>query len=278
MDKKQYNNIIDWTQKTQPETQTEDSLTAVRAVCNNMGVALPQGDLPQVAETLATDDYMGWQACTQEEAQEAANNGIPAIGVNEDGIILLAADDEEQPVAATAAVMTLARTNIEKNNMTYYTYSCGTTAFNDAEDRLNLFVEWAKNAEGKNLAQCCEYFAVDNPGVAWCAWFVRQCARKAGLYFGNSNMATGLKGLLGNVDYSIQNKPKVGDLAFIINSGETTIGHIGIVVSIEDGEISTMEGNMSGSINTSTVRSGKYKYATGKGGSWGTIAKIGRNS
>ena len=131
MDKKQYNNIIDWTQKTQPETQTVDSLTAVRAVCNNMGVALPQGDLAQVAETLATDDYMGWKACTQEEAQEAANNGIPAIGVGNQRIVLLAADDNEQPVTATASVMTLAKDNVSTAtvSMSYYTYSGGTTVY-----------------------------------------------------------------------------------------------------------------------------------------------------
>ena len=128
MDKKQYNNIIDWTQQNQPETQTEDSLTAVRAVCNNMGVALPKGDLAQVAETLATDDYMYWHSCTPQEAQEAADNGIPTIGISEDSIVLLAATDEEQPVTTTATMMTLA--NSENNNVTnmvYYSYNCGTT-------------------------------------------------------------------------------------------------------------------------------------------------------
>lgn len=131
MDKKQYNNIIDWTQKIQPETQTEDSLTAIRAVCNNMGVALPQGDLAQVAETLATDDYMYWHSCTPQEAQEAANNGVPTIGISEDSIVLLAATDEEQPVATTATVMTLA--NNENNNVTnmaYYSYNYNSTGQN----------------------------------------------------------------------------------------------------------------------------------------------------
>ena len=132
MDKKQYNNIINWTQQNQPETRTEDSLTAVRAVCNNMGVALPQGNLAQVAETLATDDYMYWHSCTQQEAQEAADNGIPTIGISEDSIVLLAATDEEQPVTTTATVMTLA--NNENNNVTnmvYYSYSCCTTCVED---------------------------------------------------------------------------------------------------------------------------------------------------
>ena len=52
MDKKQYNNIIDWTLNNEEQAQCEDSLTVARAVCTNLGVALPQGNLSQVAEVL----------------------------------------------------------------------------------------------------------------------------------------------------------------------------------------------------------------------------------
>ena len=41
MNKRQYNNVIDYTLKHEQSARTEDSLATARAVFNNMGVALP---------------------------------------------------------------------------------------------------------------------------------------------------------------------------------------------------------------------------------------------
>lgn len=122
MNKKQYNNVIDWTLKHETEAQSEDSLAVARAVCNNLGVALPQGDLSQVVEILATDDYMGWKSCTHEEAQEAVNSGIAAIGVSDEQIVVLTAMDEEDPMNFSASELALAEGNAVglNNNMVYY--------------------------------------------------------------------------------------------------------------------------------------------------------------
>ena len=276
MNKKQYNNVIEHTLKNE---QTDDSLRVARAVFNNIGVALPQGDNKTVYETIKTNNYMGWKSCTMQEAQAAANNGVAAIGISGDRIVILSAIDEEQPVTQTASVMTLDENTSAYSvaGLEYYAYSYGTTT-NTLEQKLNTLVSWANGAEGKNLQQCSEYFDVANPGFGWCAWFVRQCAAKAGLNFGNSNAPTGLSGLFGNVNFSSQNKPKVGDLAFIITEGQSTIGHIGIVVSIQNGKIYTMEGNMSGSTTTSIVKKANYRYNDGIGPGWGRISKIGTNS
>ena len=136
MDKKQYNNVIDWTLKHEAQAQSKDSLQVTRTICNELGVALPQGDLAQVAEVLATDDYMGWKACAQEEAQEAANNGIPAIGISNDQIVMLAAEDEEQPVANAFAVMTLSNdTKAMGDSMAYYAHSAGTTTLDETDEQ-----------------------------------------------------------------------------------------------------------------------------------------------
>ena len=136
MDKKQYNNIIDWTLNNEERAQCEDSLTVARVVCTNLGVALPQGDLKQVAEVLATDDYMGWKACTKEEAQASADVGTPAISVSNDRIVVLAATDEEQPMAATATVMTLADgTGVVGDSVAYYSYSGGTTTLDEPDEQ-----------------------------------------------------------------------------------------------------------------------------------------------
>ena len=129
MNKKQYNNVIDWTLKHNTAAQTEDSLATARAVFNNMGVALPNGSMQEVYDTIKTNKYMGWRACTMEEAQQAANNGTAAIGISKDAVVILSAIDEEEPVAETATVMTLSeKTSVfAVTNLEYYTYSCCTT-------------------------------------------------------------------------------------------------------------------------------------------------------
>ena len=126
MNKKQYNNVIEHTLKLE---QTEDSLSTARAIFNNMGVALPQGDMKTVYETIKTDDYMGWKSCTMQEAQAAADKGVAAIGISEDRIVVLSANDQEQPVAQTASVMTLDENTsaFAVEGMRYYAYSYGGT-------------------------------------------------------------------------------------------------------------------------------------------------------
>ena len=126
MNKKQYNNVIENTLKHE---KTDDSLSTARAIFDNMGVALPQGDIKIVYETIKTNNYMGWKSCTMKEAQEAANNGVAAIGISEDKIVVLSANDEEQPVAQTASVMTLDENTsaFAVEGMQYYSYSYGRT-------------------------------------------------------------------------------------------------------------------------------------------------------
>ncbi len=128
MNKKQYNNIIEHSlQYDCNEAQT--SLDTARTVFNNMGVALPNGTQKEVFDTISTNEYMGWRKCTLEEAKEAANNGTAAIGISEDKIVILSAEDEEQPAPQTASVLTLTDTTpaISVANLQYYAYSYGTT-------------------------------------------------------------------------------------------------------------------------------------------------------
>ncbi len=126
MNKKQYNNVIEHTLKRE---QTDDSLSTARAVFDNMGVALPQGDMKTVYETIKTNDYMGWKSCTMQEAQAAADRGVATIGISEDRIVVLSANDEEQPVAQTASVMTLDENTsaYAVAGLEYYSYSYGGT-------------------------------------------------------------------------------------------------------------------------------------------------------
>jgi len=129
MNKKQYNNVINYTlNHIQPE-KAGDCLSEARAIFDNMGIALPQGDIKTVYETIKTDDYMGWRSCTAEEAQEAANSGNAAIGISEDRIVVISADDEDEPATQTASVMTLNENPSEyaEDGVEYYSYSYGVT-------------------------------------------------------------------------------------------------------------------------------------------------------
>ncbi len=129
MDKMQYNNVIDYTLKHDLLAQTTDSLATARAVFNNMGVALPQGDLKTVFETIKTNNYMGWRSCTAQEAQAAADRGTAAIGISEDRIVVLSATDDENPVMKTSSVMSLSEnlSENEVNTLSYFSYSCGSS-------------------------------------------------------------------------------------------------------------------------------------------------------
>ena len=138
MNKKEYNNVIDYTLKHEQSVQGDDSLSTARAIFNNMGVALPQGDMKTVYETIKTDNYMGWKSCTMQEAQAAADNGVAAIGISEDKIVVLSANDEEQPATQTASVMTLDENTsaFAVEGMRYYSYSYGTTTTKSFDSRF----------------------------------------------------------------------------------------------------------------------------------------------
>ncbi len=121
MNKKQYNNIIEHSLQYDCK-DTESSLDTARTVFNNMGVALPQGSMKEVYNTISSNEYMGWRKCSLQEAKEAANKGTAAIGISEDKIVILSAEDEEQPTAQTASVLTITDTTpaVAVANLEYY--------------------------------------------------------------------------------------------------------------------------------------------------------------
>ena len=121
MNKQEYNNVIETTLAQQ--TGEKDSLETTREVLSNMGAVLPQGDLKQVSEGLATDDYMGWRKCTAKEAQEYANEGIAVVAVSEDKIAIVVADDEDAQIASLSeAVLNVKGStpvSVEENTVFY---------------------------------------------------------------------------------------------------------------------------------------------------------------
>lgn len=135
----EYKNIIDWTLKHE-NLEFADTLEKARAIFKNLGVALPQGNLAQIAKILKTNDYMGWTSCTVEEAQEAANNGVAAIGINDEKIVILSAKAEtDEDYALTSAGINDIIRVVDEETPTlitdayqFYAYSNATTTNNNS--------------------------------------------------------------------------------------------------------------------------------------------------
>lgn len=147
MNKEQYNNVIKHTLKYEQSAQSEDSLSVARAIFDNMGVALPQGDIKTVYETIKTNDYMAWRSCTMQAAQAAVNEGVAAIGINSDKIIVIAAIDEEQRMFQTASVMTISpNTNLA---FTHDIFFFGYTGMRSSGDQFSSRT-WSSLSAAKN--------------------------------------------------------------------------------------------------------------------------------
>ncbi len=261
MNKKQYNNVIDWTIKHEPAAQTEDSLATARAVFNNMGVALPNGTMEEVYETIKTDKYMGWKSCTMQQAQAAADKGTAAIGISKDRIVVLSATDEEQPVAQTASVMTLSENTsaYAVENMQFYFYN-SEKSIRDWNSYAQLVIENARSFKNKTESEIesATGFALSNG--AWCADFVRLCCYLAGVYVENVNIPktsspSGMKTWFENrnrvsTDFT---KIQAGDILFTgyANGG---IAHVCIATTEYDvttGIVGTINGNWGSSVKES---------------------------
>lgn len=256
MNKKHYNNVIDWTLKHDKAAQTEDSLATARAVFKNMGVALPNGSMQDVYDTIKTNKYMGWRACTMQEAQEAANKGTAAIGISKDRVVILSAADEEEPVAETASVMTLSEKTsaFAVTNLEYYTYSCSTTHQNGCGDvEINTIL--ANGTYYLNNKHCGKY-----------------------LRYESTHSVFGRSGLLNDLGTSIQWEIQNYNNAYIIHAKNDSKKYLGVpastssdiveLVSVDDGSIpqrciwSISRAN-GGSCLIKNVYNSKYLYTYG---------------
>ena len=239
MNKKQYNNVIENTLKHE---QTDDSLATAKAIFDNMGVALPQGDIKTVYETIKTNNYMGWKSCTMQEAQAAANNGTAAIGVSEERIVLLAATDEEQPVAETASVMTLDENTsaYAMDGMRYYVYGYGTTSTTNTPNYP--YVDIPQDGDLGTFISFMGYPAIDDPDSD--QYKLREHARANNRY----SIANPEYFALIDNRMVLATKPNIGnlfpvalgdylDVTFKTNKGVTTIYHC--IAGEEKGEDAT---------------------------------------
>ncbi len=253
MTTKQYNNVIDYTIK---HNEAEDTLVTTRAICENMGIPLPQGDLATVSETLKSNEYMGWRSCTMQEAQEAADNGTAAIAISEDGVAIIAANDEEAPIADSTAVMTLTKNgdSLAMSSVQYYSNSqdkyYAMQVVNAANRYLGMTETQVENASNTSLAN-----------GAWCVDFVRLCCRNAGVYHGGVNIPTTSSStemrnwFRSNFPDRFYTGPagiKAGDIAFIKESSSSTNPYHTCIATSgvkSNGKVATINGNWGGKVS-----------------------------
>ena len=105
----QYNNVVRWTAANMPMSSKEDSFEAARTIFTNLGVAFPHGDSQEILLQLMSGDYMGWMPCTYAQAQEYANAGVAALGVDtEHAVVILPEAAAVSHMAAPAAGVSVA--------------------------------------------------------------------------------------------------------------------------------------------------------------------------
>lgn len=137
---------------------------------------------------------------------------------------------------------------------------------------LDAFVEVAmgeigEGEDAKGETKYGKWFGY--PTGSWCAMFVSWCANQAGIlttsdsatppYFKKSSTVSGFRSffaqnrrdLAPSSNPASSNYPQIGDLAVIDNSGGR-YAHVGIVVSTNGNEITTVEGNLRGKVKKVT--------------------------
>lgn len=165
MNNKQYNNVIEKTAKLS-ETDLNDNLSLTRDTLNNMGVPLPQGELKEVSEILSTNDYMYWRACSAEDAQAFANDGIAAIAVSDSNIAILTAETDNPTTISTDCTAETANVAMV-SEASYYAYSSGgtnTTIYPDTTESADYYFN--NKQYGKYLRRRCDLVDVSSGTLA----------------------------------------------------------------------------------------------------------------
>ena len=76
--------------------QTDDPISIVRKILNNCDAEFPYGDCRGILAELSENDFTQWKSCTYEEAEKFADEGVPAVGVSNERVIVIAPEDGEK--------------------------------------------------------------------------------------------------------------------------------------------------------------------------------------
>lgn len=153
MTSKQYKNIVNMTLNDVKNEKNIDSAELARRILNNCGVSFPNAGVADIAEALASEDYMGWRKCSAAQAIEYANSGTPVVGIDLNGVTVVVPNDEEnqqeQEATITCETCVVHASNFSTQgnlNVQYYAYYAATTNSTKAPLRItgcpegNLYV------------------------------------------------------------------------------------------------------------------------------------------
>lgn len=117
----QYKNIIDKTVKTLTSEEKESSVGVAIKILKNNGLSLPDAEPSAIKEVLAGGDYLGWEKCSDVDAQAAANDGIAVVGVSDDRVVVVEPELDGVEKNENANVTTVSDlSDEEKTGMSFY--------------------------------------------------------------------------------------------------------------------------------------------------------------
>lgn len=131
MDKVQYNNVINHILKHELNRFKTDTVENVRKIFKAMGVSLPNGNISEIHKILKTNKYMGWRLCTMEQAREASNNGIAAVGINDSKMAVIVVDNENLIPTNDYVISVDKCTAATVSGFEFYSYGYGITTVSD---------------------------------------------------------------------------------------------------------------------------------------------------
>ena len=108
--------------------QTTDPISIIRTVLGNCDTDFPYGDCRGILAALSKNDFVGWRACSYEEAKKFANEGVPTIGINNERVVIIAPDDhtlssDKSDSKSKFIVSANSITNEEESSMKFFASS-----------------------------------------------------------------------------------------------------------------------------------------------------------
>lgn len=130
----QYKNIIQWTLFFHKDLEGADSMTVVKKILNNLGVAFPNGTLDDVIRILKKKRFLGWRPCSGDDAQKYVNLGVASIAIDSARVIILCPDHKLPNLSDKAELEKRKNENVKHLNeltdkgndkLLFFTYSYG---------------------------------------------------------------------------------------------------------------------------------------------------------
>ena len=260
----QYKNVAQWT-LANGAAEASDSAAAAKAIFDNMGVPFPAGSCGEILLTLMSEDYMGWRACTHLEAQEYANAGTAAVGIDGEHVVVILPEEGEDLVGAVvqANATSYARqasdiSTAERITMQFYANMNQSTVDWYCTYYGNLVINKAESMLGKGYNDFTEAIrdGIKFNANAWCVDFVRWCFKKAGVYESDIipelSSTTYMRNWYRDTDgqktnlYSGYSGIRRGDIVFVGElDSPSSLRHTCIATSVASGggKVDTINGN-----------------------------------